>query len=174
MAGMDEHAQADVPGMGFEADSGIVNLLAYLNEQGVATLFSCQGDESQAGYMLLDDPGSLPSFLQCAESLIRASGQRELLLALRHDARDFFDLEQEEPPVGGVSRHLFWEIKPSFNLFFAAHAVDDAVRQSVTDDMTPDAEQLHRAGYSAGWKLRVSIPAEHMRVLDDAARQLRH
>jgi len=39
-----EHPQAPVPGTDFEADASIVNLLAYFNQRGLATLYSCQGD----------------------------------------------------------------------------------------------------------------------------------
>lgn len=43
---MTRHPQVPVPGTDFETDASIVNLLAYFNQRGLTTLYSCQGNEA--------------------------------------------------------------------------------------------------------------------------------
>lgn len=50
-----EQVTIEVNGMQIECDKGCADMVAFLNQIGLITKFSCQGDEGQKPYIMLDE-----------------------------------------------------------------------------------------------------------------------
>lgn len=168
---MADHAQVQVPGCGFTADAGIVNLLSYLNRDGELASGSCEGGPSRAatdagaqagdetfetadmsGYVSCRGAESVPRLLYAMGTLIAASGDAELDEAFR-----------------SCSHGSLWEISLARPAYWAALAVANA---EAAAGRTLDEGHRLRAEIDDAWSVFLTAPARHLWILDQTAKTI--
>lgn len=160
----------DVPGGNYQADEGIVNLLAYYNDRGIGTQYSCQGgrttsnDRPSNGYIYFTSVDTLPAFLAATEELLQSAKRFDLLRRLRglDDTADDLDADQQETP-GNFGQT--WQLAVSFNTYRAGQEIVDA--EARLGRMLTRNELVERG--RRGWVYMVRIPADDLLTLDRLA-----
>lgn len=148
---MMQHPQSLVAGQTFLADAGIRDLVAYLNNRGITTIYSCQGESNGDGYIGMSDLSTLPAFLTALEELIIDGAHREMLGKVRN--------------MGDTS----WKIRVGF-LPYRASLAEASI--AATDDLLLTDAEIRQVGRSGGWTYNITMPSDDLLRLNDIARNL--